>query len=140
MRNRSPTETSRKDVSIILAEDDDELRFILARMLTMEGYDVEEVSDVDSLARRLADLKTQVDGMSPVRAVVSDNFLTGGTALEVLESFEGGRNALPVILITSVYDPEVVEKAKRLDVRAVLTKPVEMTELIRRLEECLADE
>lgn len=140
MQNRIPTETSRKDVSIILAEEDDELRFILARMLTMEGYGVEEVSDVDSLTRWLTDIEARDEDMSPVRAVVSDNSLSGGSALEALVSFEGGWNVLPVILIISAHDPEIVERAKRLGVRAVLTKPVEMTDLIRSLEECLADE
>ena len=61
--------------------------------------------------------------------------MPGGTALEVIENLEGSLNNLPIVLITSAYDPDVAQKAAELGVKTVLSKPVEMEDLNRLIEE-----
>jgi two-component system nitrogen regulation response regulator GlnG len=134
MQNKIIEETLRP-VCIILAEDDAELRFILARMLSKEGYKVEEIGDGETLARRLFELLAQPADEREVDVVISDIYMPGGTAIEVVESLKERLADLPIIFITSDCNPDIVARALELGVREVLSKPVDFVRLKKILGE-----
>ena len=114
---------------ILLADDDSELRFILARVLKKEGYDVDEMGDFQSLYQRLERYAgLPVEERREV-VLVSDVYMPGGTAITAVESLREAVEGLPLIFITSARDDDIVEQGMRLGAKAVLSKPVDMDEL-----------
>jgi two-component system response regulator VicR len=126
-----------KTVCILLAEDDEELRFILAHILVKEGHRVEEISDGKALAQRLCELSEQSSEERDVDIVVSDIFMPGGSALDAVKGLKGGLRDLPIILISSAPDPQIVKDAKELGVSEVLSKPFDFAELTQLIQEAV---
>jgi CheY-like chemotaxis protein len=114
---------------ILLADDDSELRFILARVLRKEGYDVEEMGDFQSLYQRLEQYAELSDEARREVVLVSDVYMPGGTAFTAVETLREGLNGLPIVFITSARDDEIAEQGMRLGAKAVLSKPIDMNEL-----------
>lgn len=120
---------------VLLAEDDGELRFIIAYMLTKEGYRVEEAADGTALARRLSALATQPVDERDVHVLVADICMPGGTAFEAIENLEGRLSGLSIIFMTSDPAPDIVKHAEDLGVRNVLPKPIDMARLTQLIRE-----
>jgi CheY-like chemotaxis protein len=114
---------------ILLADDDSELRFILARVLKKEGHDVYEMGDFQSLYQRLEQYaQLPVEDRKKV-VLVSDVYMPGGTAITAVASLKEALDGLPIIFITSARDDDIAEQGMRLGAKAVLSKPVDMDEL-----------
>jgi CheY-like chemotaxis protein len=117
--------------SVLLAEDDADLRGLLAEALRDAGLEVVECPNglalVETLVSRLE------GGERPFDLVVSDVRMPGVTGLSVLEGlFEWGElRSLPMILITAFGDPRLRELARRFGAVSLLEKPFEMTALMR---------
>jgi CheY-like chemotaxis protein len=114
---------------VLLADDDEELRFILARVLTKEGYDIEELSDFQSLFLRLDRHNVPTDEAHKKMALVSDVYMHGGDAITAVASLKAKLEGLPIVFITSTRDEEATEQGMRLGAKAVLSKPVDFAEL-----------
>jgi DNA-binding response OmpR family regulator len=121
--------TPNRSVRILLAEDDEELRFILARSLRRASHDVEEIGDIAALFQRLAAFSAEMRGPLTPTILVSDVYMPGGNALDVVERLRTTLRGLPIVFITSAYDTRIAEKGLALGARAVLEKPVDMDEL-----------
>lgn len=116
--------------SVLLAEDDADLRALLADTLRSEGLSVTECPNglalVEMLVSRLEQGEPRFD------LVVSDVRMPGVTGLSVLEGlsdWEELRN-LPMILITAFGDPRLHALARKFGALSLLEKPFEMTTLI----------
>jgi two-component system response regulator (stage 0 sporulation protein F) len=124
---------------ILLAEDDDYMRSMLALMLMEEGYEVTECRDGLELMERL-----HGDESSSIRRsvdlVITDIRMPAVTGMEVLEGLSPSPASPPVILITAFGDEKTVEKALRLGAAAVLSKPFEMEELKSKVDDILDPE
>ena len=123
---------------VLLADDDDELRYILARVLRKEGYDVEEISDIDALSRRLSRYDRSNEGKHRRMVLVTDVYMPGGNAIDAVGAIKHKLEKLPFIFITSAKDAEVTRKGLALGADAVLSKPVDMDhlkQLLRRIFE-----
>lgn len=118
---------------ILLADDDHELRFILARVLKREGFEVEEMGDYQSLFLRLAQYRTLSREAREGMVLVSDVYLPGGTSLDAVHALRDELRGLPIIFITSAKDDDITDKGMRLGAAAVLSKPVDLDELKRLL-------
>ncbi len=118
---------ARKAVRVLLAEDDKWKRCLLAAALTYDGHVVVEVENAVEALEYLADTALRKATMPDV--VVSEVRLPVLTGVELLARVRRSVWAVPVILIDASSDPEVLTRAQRLGVAAMLTKPIDVDDL-----------
>ena len=122
----SQSSSSRKS-RLLLAEDDFELRQLLACVLRADGHDVIEARDGNELWSLLSQ-----DGQGseePFALVVSDVRMPGLTAFDVLSKLQRSLTDTPVILITAFGDQTTHLRALRLGASRVFDKPFDCDDL-----------
>ena len=115
-----------RPVRILLAEDDPELRALLAETLREDGFEVVEARDGHALLDHLADAMSSEGDIDQFDLVVSDIRMPGYSALDVLAGAHWALRHTPVILITAFGDRATHERAKHLGAKAVFDKPFEL--------------
>ena len=113
---------------ILLAEDNNEMRNLLAWSLRKQGYDVTTCPDGVCLLRKLGigdDTSSQKFDL-----VISDIRMPGVTGMEVLEGKRIFDELPPIILITAFPDKNTIAEAKRLGAATVLAKPFDVDDLL----------
>lgn len=108
---------------ILVADDDSEMRCLLASVLRSAGHSVEEADGGAHLQSRLKAL----DG--PIDLLVTDVQMPGWTGLQALEWTKRNIPGVEVILITAFGDPDLHARAAALGARAVLNKPFDLVTL-----------
>lgn len=116
---------------VLLAEDDQDLRELLARALREDGYEVIEARDGTEVLRWL-----NFDGWEGavdhfLDLMVTDVRMPGITGLEILEGLRGSRWRVPVIIISAFADEAMRKEAEKAGASAVLAKPFSL-EVFRR--------
>ena len=111
---------------LLVAEDDDDMRGLLAWSLRRAGYVVLEARNGSELLERVA---AGASAATPVDLVIADVHMPGVTGLQALEFLRHSGNAIPVILITAFGDRNVTLQARLLGATAVLDKPFEAEHL-----------
>lgn len=110
---------------IVLAEDDDQLRAILARTLTRRGHTVREArTGADARALLVAD---------STDLVVLDVNLPDETGWSLLRWLRSRREPMPRVIIITAAQP-ARSRIRDLKPDAVLTKPFPVDALIRLAE------
>jgi len=119
---------------VLLAEDDRELRELLAFVLREDGHDVVEAENgVDLLA-----ILNQPQSSTPAfDVVISDVRMPGLTAFEVLSRVQRALTDTAVILITAFGDAATHLKALTLGANRVFDKPFDFDELRDAVQETL---
>ena len=113
---------------LVLAEDDDEFRTLLARTLRREGFIVAELNNGSQLLRALvAGRKSQG---SEIALVISDIRMPGASGLDALAGIDPTSWPIPVVLMTGFGDRETHAAAKKLGAAAVIDKPFDLDELL----------
>ena len=115
--------------TIVLAEDDRELRRLLAEVLRIEGYDVVEIGSGDELLAWMDDSLTY-GAVPPDRVLLSDLRMPGFSGLEILEYLRATGDSTPVILMTAFGDRQTHREALRLGAAETLDKPFEIDDMI----------
>src|SRR5258706_6680052 len=92
-KERRDSGAARQNLAILLIEDRESLRAMLAETLTHEGYAVEAVATGDEGVRRLAEGRRYA-------LVLTDLKLPGADGLAVLKAARESDPALPVVLLT----------------------------------------
>ncbi|HEX6763921.1 MAG TPA: response regulator [Polyangiaceae bacterium] len=124
---------------ILVAEDDTELRALIAAKLRSSGFEVVEVRDGEGLLGRLVDAAGPSGTAEGYDMVVSDVRMPEFTALDVLVGARRLLAGMPVLLITAFGDEKLHERARRLGATEVLDKPISMNELGTRVCRMLAE-
>lgn len=107
---------------VLLAEDDREMRMLVATTLRRAGWDVVEASDgVDMLDLIAWILERRTDWASCV--LVSDVRMPNMGGLEVLDHLRGLGWPGGTVLITAFGDEAIHTRARELGANAVLDKP-----------------
>jgi DNA-binding response OmpR family regulator len=112
---------------VVVADDDDDIRELLAMKLSLAGHDV--------LSCARGDEALEAVGRSGAKLVILDISMPGLSGLEVLEQLRGrGETAhLPVLMLSAhVADPNA-----RIAADDYLLKPFSPKELIERVERLL---
>lgn len=122
----NPTESP---VRILLAEDDADMRGLLTRALTQEGYQVTECSNGIQLLDRLSGLLAR-QPLEPFDVIISDIRMPGLTGLEILQGLQGNGGLPPTILITAFGDEATHTEAELAGAVVTLDKPFEVEELL----------
>ena len=114
---------------VMLAEDDREMRELIASALAAEGYEVIEARDGSELLSRLQEVAKQPRGRETLAVVISDVRMPRLDGLDVLAALRCARWYTPVILITAFGDEEVHRVAHELGAVGVLDKPFSLADL-----------
>ncbi len=111
--------------SILLADDDEAVRFLMARLLRRMGYACHCVADgneaIEELKSRGYDL------------LISDVNMPGNADLRLAQEARQLAPEMPVVLLSSRLDPNIVELASQLGVVACFDKALDPSQLARQL-------
>jgi DNA-binding response OmpR family regulator len=133
-------EPSQREPSILLVEDDEEMRRMLARVLRRDGYAVVEARNgseaLEELGTVILDRRRRRTGGPAL--LITDVRLPGFSGLEILEGLRLAALPLPAILITAFGDAETHASAYRLGATYVLDKPFDVDELRAAVQLALA--
>jgi EAL domain-containing protein (putative c-di-GMP-specific phosphodiesterase class I)/ActR/RegA family two-component response regulator len=106
---------------ILVADDDEDVRGLLRRVLVAAGYEVVVASDGQEAIDRL--------GQVGIDAVVSDISMPRLSGIELLRAIRSRDADVPVILCTGSPDVDSAIQAVKLGALQYLTKPVDLEEL-----------
>ncbi|MCM2270912.1 MAG: response regulator, partial [Thermoanaerobaculia bacterium] len=114
---------------LLLVEDRDSLRRVLARALAEEGHDVVAEADAPPALARLA-------AGEPFDLVLTDLMLPAGSGLEIVSAARRERDAVPVVVLTGFGSVGSAVEAMKRGAADFLEKPVDLErlgELVRAL-------
>jgi CheY-like chemotaxis protein len=117
----------RMPTTIFLADDDADMRALIAMALENDGYDVVVAKDGAELLDLLA--AATASPMQRPDIIVSDVLMPGYSGLGVLAALHKSSWKVPVILITARRDDSVALDAMRLGASAVVRKPFDIDDL-----------
>jgi DNA-binding response OmpR family regulator len=121
---------------LLLVEDDDALRGMLAFALSRHGFRVTEACDGPRALSYLVQMALSGNRQQIPHLLVTDHRLPGFCGLGLIEAARIARMNIPAILITAFGDAEVRDRAALLGATPVLEKPFavdELVQLIRRV-------
>jgi DNA-binding response OmpR family regulator len=131
---------------VLLAEDDDEMRALLAWALRKAGYEVGMATDGLELLVKLGGGILPADGLAnmanPLRPpdwdlVISDIRMPAISGLEILERARTREEFPPIILITAFGDDATHAAAERLGAVAIFDKPFDTDALLAKVREAV---
>ncbi len=110
-------------MTVLLVEDDDDNRELMAEVLMVAGCTVHSVASGPEALRTLSE--------RPVDVVVTDLGMPGMGGLEMARAAREIAPSVPVVVVTGWTEHQGVERARGREVDAVLVKPVDPDQLTR---------
>jgi PAS domain S-box-containing protein len=118
--------------TVLVVEDEDDLRRPIVKMLSKSGFQVLEAADGTSAIDLLRANGAGID------TVLLDMTLPGASSREVVEAAANARPNIKVIL-TSAYSQEMIEGSLRApQIRSFIRKPFQLGELLKILRSSLS--
>jgi len=117
---------------LMVIDDNEQMRNMLARRLTRRGFSVATASDaMEGLQMVLRE---------PIELVLLDHMMPGIDGLEALKLLRHkySATALPVIMVTARRDADTMADALELGANDYVTKPVDFDALLVQIEQCLS--
>ena len=114
--------------TILIIDDDEQIRESLSQYLILLGYKVKTASDAPAalqLMRHGVDL------------VLTDQRLSETTGIELIRDMRNLNVQVPFVMMTGFPDLAIVQEARGLGVSAFLKKPLDLKELGRRVDDLL---
>jgi CheY-like chemotaxis protein len=122
------TSTSRDRLLVLVADDDDDMRTLVAEALRADGCTTLEARDGQELLELLNSARDE-PALEP-DVVVADVKMPRLSGLGVLEALRVAHWNLPVVMMTAVTDDSIHDVAKRLGAVGVLRKPFDPDDLL----------
>jgi CheY-like chemotaxis protein len=119
---------------VLLADDDEDVRYCLAQMLDYDGYDVTEVTDGAALLAALSPWILDPSGEPPADVIVTDVRMPGVDGLSLVEGLRAHHWPGPIVLMSAYADDELREQVDRLPNVRFLPKPFHLEVLRSTLE------
>jgi len=120
-------------INILVVDDDDPVRTMLARLLQTHGYVIRQAANAAQANRLL-----EAEGATAPDLVISDIVMEGETGIELRRRLLARLPGLPVILISG-YSPDApAEFAANTPGTAFLQKPFATETLLVTIEQLLA--
>lgn len=110
---------------VLLAEDDLELRRLIAGQLGSAGFEVCE-------AKNGGELIDFLDRIPRPALIVTDVRMPGISGLQVVQGLRRARRRIPVVVITAFGSEEIHSLARALGAADVFDKPLDIDELVER--------
>lgn len=123
---------------ILLADDDVDMRMLLALTLRSEGYEIVECVDGLEL---LEQLKAACVPDAPYHPdlVISDVRMPGMSGLDVLRRLRHCNGLPPIMLITAFGDEQTHTQARQLGAVASIDKPFEISRFLELVQSLIAN-
>ncbi len=112
---------------VLLAEDDNEMRALMAMRLRDDGYELVEACDGTALFAEITCIQANRSPMPSV--IVSDVRMPGLSGLFVLRAVRDSGWTIPILLITAFGCEETLNEAARYQATMVLHKPFDLRDL-----------
>ena len=122
------TRPHRRSPLVLMAEDDFEMRSLMATALRAMGYHVREFEDGRQLRECLESLKRN-GRIADVDLIISDIVMPGASGFEVLVGLDEWRRTIPFIAISAFGDENTHAAAHALGAVAMFDKPFDLEEL-----------
>ncbi|MBI1250080.1 MAG: response regulator [Alphaproteobacteria bacterium] len=116
--------------SILLADDDNSLRFVLSQALTKEGYSVRATGNVSTLAKWVRDGEGDL--------VVSDVYMGDECVFDTLPALRTTRPQLPVIVMSAQSTVTTALNASGAGAYDYLPKPFDLDDLLGAVRRALS--
>ncbi len=123
-----------KSPCILLAEDDQSMRELLASVFRAEGMEVVEVADGGTLIRRMREARIDADPFHSPDIILADIWMPDATGLDALMELRRTNALTPFILMTAFPSPETAERARALGASALFEKPFDIGDLRRAVQ------
>lgn len=124
---------------VLLAEDDDELRGLLAVKLSQRGMEVVPCRHGLELVEKL-ERAFGAGGADDIDLVITDIRMPGVTGTSILEGLNAFGPHCPVILMTAFGDDQVHAQARRLCAAALFDKPFDVEAMLDSVQNVLERE
>ena len=118
---------------ILLAEDDDAFRSLLAAQLRADGYRVIDVRDGTEALEYLMRFQHAPQGRWFLDLVVTDIHMPGLTGLDLASVVRHDGMPARIVCITAFADAETRERARLLGADALFDKPFDLSSFRRRI-------
>jgi DNA-binding NtrC family response regulator len=125
MPDRSPELSPETRGSVLVIDDEPELRESLETLLRMEGFEVSSAATADAGLSRLA--------KKPFDLLLLDVALPDRSGLELLREIRVNDSALPVLMITAYGSVENAVEAMRIGATNYITKPWDNERLLAEI-------
>jgi DNA-binding response OmpR family regulator len=118
-------------LTILVADDDATTSLLIATALRKDGYNV--ITAVDAMQATMASLRSRP------AAIVLDVQMPGGTGLDVIRKIKMSNltSQTPIVVISSLSDPELPDKVRGMGADEFLPKPVDLDRLRAELKRLL---
>ena len=127
----------RRTRRILVAEDDADMRRLVAAVLRADGYRVVEAEDggavIDRLESTIWSARPDLFGV-----IVTDMQMPGLSGLDVLAALRCTHWSTPLIVMTAYADPAVRAEARSLGAAAFLEKPLDLDQLRAAVRRAMA--
>lgn len=123
-----------------MAEDDADLRQLIASVLRADGHQVVEASSGTQLVDVVLKHAIYAEASAKLAdVIISDIRMPGCSGLQVLADIHGRTWAPPVVLMTAFCDSLTHQEAKRLGASALMEKPLDLNNLRSIVDELVSD-
>jgi two-component system, response regulator, stage 0 sporulation protein F len=114
---------------VLIAEDDDDMRLMLATTLRCDGFEVSEARNGLELLDKVAPWLGGKEPPAPIDVILSDVQMPCFTGLEILAGLSEVRRRPAVILMTAFGDARTHALARSLGAAALFDKPFDLDDL-----------
>jgi CheY-like chemotaxis protein len=115
---------------VLVAEDDADVRQLVAVALRGLGYEIIEACSGAELLNELGDALLDGDVAGRPDIIISDIRMPGLSGLKLLAGLRQARWPTPIVLMTAYADLETREDARRLGADAFFAKPFDIDDLL----------
>ncbi|MCU0680954.1 MAG: response regulator [Polyangiaceae bacterium] len=119
---------------IIIAEDNDDQRELLAMLLEREGFEVEQACDGQGLLDLVGRLRNQGD-LSALTLIISDIMMPAVSGFDALEALRREHLNVPFVFLSALSDQQTLARAKEMGALGVLRKPFDLNAMHQVLNE-----
>jgi signal transduction histidine kinase/HD-like signal output (HDOD) protein len=116
--------------TVLVVDDDENVRDILKQSLQMRGYHVRTAEDGMAAMREM--------GQERIDLLLLDLFMPNKSGLEVMDDLSQRGHVLPVIVMTGSSEREDIEQAMARGARTCLHKPFELRQLLAEVDGAFA--
>ena len=125
------------DTSVLIVDDDNQLRTLLCERLTKKGYLAFGVENGKKAMQLLWERHTKF-GRKNLKAIVSDWVMPVETGIQLLTRLRTSPfKHIPFVLISGEMSAAQLEDAKKHDADAVIAKPFELDTLCEMISEAV---
>lgn len=121
---------------VLVVDDDDDMRALVADLLMSEGYEVLEAASGIDLMRHVLSITVERWPIDGIDVIIIDNRMPGITGIEALRSLRAQHRKTRAVLMTAFPEAEVQHQAAALGV-PILSKPFSLELLTRAIVRCL---